>query len=53
MVWTERQEAELKILRFSLGVVRLGMIRNYCIRGAAEDGQFEDWVSEAILRWSG
>lgn len=28
MVWTERQEAELKILRFSLGVVRLGMIRN-------------------------
>ena len=51
---TKRQEkelevAELKMLRFSLGVSRLDRIRNDYIRGTAKVGKFEDRVREARL----
>lgn len=55
---TKRQEkelevAELKMLRFSLGVTRMDRIRNEHIRGTAQVGQFVDKVREARLRWFG
>ena len=55
---TKRQEkelevAELKMLRFSLGVSRLDRIRNDYIRGTAKVGKFEDRVREARLQWFG
>ncbi|KAK3526418.1 hypothetical protein QTP70_025449 [Hemibagrus guttatus] len=42
-----RQEAELKMLRFSLGVTRLDRIRNEYIRGTAHVGSLGDKVREA------
>ena len=36
----EMEEAELKMLRFSLGVTRMDKIRNEYIRGTAQVGQF-------------
>ncbi|KAI5090197.1 hypothetical protein C0J45_20332, partial [Silurus meridionalis] len=62
VVWTvalsKRQEvelevAELKMLRFSLGVTRMDKIRNEFIRGTAHVGCFGDNVREARLRWFG
>ena len=55
---TKRQEAELevaelKMLRFSLGVTRLDMIRNQYIRGTAHVGRFGEKAREARLRWFG
>ncbi|KAJ8375265.1 hypothetical protein SKAU_G00058450 [Synaphobranchus kaupii] len=55
---TKRQEgelevAELKMLRFSLGVTRMDKIRNEYIRGTAHVGQFGQKVREARLRWFG
>ncbi|KAK3541670.1 hypothetical protein QTP86_000341 [Hemibagrus guttatus] len=55
---TKRQEselevAELKMLRFSLGVTRLDRIRNEYIRGTAHVGRLGDKVREARLRWFG
>ena len=55
---TKRQEAELevaelKMLRFSLGVTRMDRIRNEYIRGTAQVGRFGDKVREARLRWFG
>ncbi|KAK3522519.1 hypothetical protein QTP86_017665 [Hemibagrus guttatus] len=46
---SELEVAELKILRFSLGVTRLDRIRNEYIRGTAHVGRLGDKVSEAEL----
>ena len=55
---TKRQEAEmevaeLKMLRFSLGVTRKDKIRNEYIRGTAQVGKFGEKTREARLRWYG
>ena len=55
---TKRQEAEmevaeLKMLRFSLGVTRMGKIRNEYVRGTAQMGRFGEKTREARLRWYG
>ena len=55
---SKRQEAELevaqlKMLRFALGVTRLDRIRNDLIRGTAHVRKLEDKVREARLRWYG
>ena len=55
---TKRQEAEmevaeLKMLRFSLGVTRIEKIRNEYIRGTAQVGRFGEKTREARLRWYG
>ena len=53
---TKRQEAEmevaeLKMLRFSLGMTRMDKIRNEYIRGIAQVGPFGEKTREATLRW--
>ncbi|MCJ8730045.1 hypothetical protein PDJAM_G00112890 [Pangasius djambal] len=48
---SELEVAELKMLRFSLGVTRLDRIRN--VRGTAHVGRLGDKVREARLRWFG
>ena len=53
---TKRQEvemevAELKMLRFSLGVTRMDRIRNEYIRWTAQMGRFGEKTREARLRW--
>ncbi|KAK3538198.1 hypothetical protein QTP70_033122 [Hemibagrus guttatus] len=50
---SELEVAELKMLRFSLGVTRLDRIRNEYIRGTAHVGRLGDKVKEARLRWFG
>ncbi|KAK3505678.1 hypothetical protein QTP70_004488, partial [Hemibagrus guttatus] len=50
---SELEVAELKMLRFSLGVTRLDRIRNEYIRGTAHVGLMGDKVREARLRWFG
>ncbi|KAK3574702.1 hypothetical protein QTP86_015150, partial [Hemibagrus guttatus] len=50
---SELEVAELKMLRFSLGVTRLDRIRNVYIRGTAHVGRLGDKVREARLRWFG
>ncbi|KAK3555065.1 hypothetical protein QTP86_007988 [Hemibagrus guttatus] len=50
---SELEVAELKMLRFSLGVTRLDRIRNEYIRGTAHAGHLGDKVREARLRWFG
>ena len=55
---TKRQEAEmevaeLKMLRFSLGVTRMEKIRNEYIRTTAQVGRFGEKTREARLRWYG
>ena len=55
---TKKQEAELavaelKMLRFSLGVTRMDKIKNEFIRGTAHVRQIGDKVWEARLRWYG
>ncbi|KAK3564961.1 hypothetical protein QTP86_031259, partial [Hemibagrus guttatus] len=50
---SELEVAELKMLRFSLGVTRLDRIRNKYIRGSAHVGRLGDKVREARLRWFG
>ncbi|KAF7696815.1 hypothetical protein HF521_005233 [Silurus meridionalis] len=49
----ELKVAELKMLRFSLGVTRMDRIRNEFIRGTSHVGRFGDKVREARLRWFG
>ncbi|KAK2893531.1 hypothetical protein Q8A73_016015 [Channa argus] len=49
----ELEVAELKMLRFSLGVTRMDRIRNEYIRGTAHVRCFGDKVREARLRWFG
>ena len=53
---TKRQEAEmevaeLKMLRFSLGVTIMDKIRNEYIRGTAQVGRFGEKPREARMRW--
>ncbi|KAK3545134.1 hypothetical protein QTP70_001419 [Hemibagrus guttatus] len=50
---SELEVAELKMLRFSLGVTRLDRIRNEYIRGTAHVGCLGDKDREARLRWFG
>ena len=55
---TKRQEAEmevaeLKMLRFSLGVTRMDKIRNEYIGGTAQVGRFGEKTREARLTWYG
>ncbi|KAK3526662.1 hypothetical protein QTP70_030874 [Hemibagrus guttatus] len=50
---SELEVAELKMLRFSLGVTRLDRIRYEYIRGTAHVGRLGDKVREARLRWFG
>ncbi|KAK3529897.1 hypothetical protein QTP86_007215 [Hemibagrus guttatus] len=50
---SELEVAELKMLRFSLGVTRLDRIRNEYIRGTAHVGRLGDKLREARLRWFG
>ncbi|KAK3541125.1 hypothetical protein QTP86_015736 [Hemibagrus guttatus] len=50
---SELEVAELKMLRFSLGVTRLDRIRNEYIRGTAHVGRLRDKVRETRLRWFG
>ncbi|MCJ8737107.1 hypothetical protein PDJAM_G00020110 [Pangasius djambal] len=50
---SELEVAELKMLRFSLGVIRLDRIKNKYIRGTAHIGCLGDKVREARLRWFG
>ena len=52
MALTKRQEAEmevaeLKMLRFSLGVTRMEKIRNYYTRGTAHVGKIGEKTREA------
>ncbi|KAI5099061.1 hypothetical protein C0J45_11200, partial [Silurus meridionalis] len=58
MALSKRQEvelkvAELKMLGFSLGVMRIDRIRNEFIRGTAHVGSFRDKVKQDQLRWFG
>ncbi|KAK3548096.1 hypothetical protein QTP70_004523 [Hemibagrus guttatus] len=50
---SELEAAELKMLKFSLGVTRLDRIRNEYVRGTAHVGCLGDKVREARLRWFG
>ncbi|KAK3523575.1 hypothetical protein QTP70_002484 [Hemibagrus guttatus] len=50
---SELEVAELKMLKFSLGVTRLDRIRNEYIRGTAHVGHMGDKVRETRLRWFG
>ncbi|MCJ8736039.1 hypothetical protein PDJAM_G00254220 [Pangasius djambal] len=50
---SELEVAELKMLRFSSGVMRLDRIRDEYIRGTAHVGRLGDKVREARLRWFG
>ncbi|KAK3538840.1 hypothetical protein QTP86_015967 [Hemibagrus guttatus] len=50
---SELEVAELKMLRFPLGVTRLDRIRNEYISGTAHVGRLGDKVREARLRWFG
>ncbi|KAK3547011.1 hypothetical protein QTP86_008801 [Hemibagrus guttatus] len=50
---SELEVAELKMLRFSLGVTRLDRIRDEYIRGTAHVGRLGDKVREDRLRWFG
>ncbi|RXN38888.1 Retrovirus-related Pol poly LINE-1 [Labeo rohita] len=49
----ELEVAELKMLRFSLGVTRMDRIENKFIRGTTHVRCFGDKVREARLRWFG
>ena len=49
----EMEVAELKMLRFSLGVTRMDEIRNEYIRGSAQVGRFGEKTRETRLRWYG
>ena len=49
----EMKVAELKMLRFSLGVTRMDKIRNEYIRGTEQVGRFREKTRQARLRWFG
>jgi hypothetical protein len=49
----ELEVAEMKMLRFSLGVTRIDRIKNEYIRGTAHVGGCGNKVREARLRWYG
>ena len=50
---SELEVAEMKMLRFELGVTRMDMIRNTLIRGTLQVGPMRNKVREARLRWYG
>ncbi|KAK3518329.1 hypothetical protein QTP86_018784, partial [Hemibagrus guttatus] len=50
---SELEVAELKMLRFSLGVTKLDRIRNEYVRGTAHVGHMGDKIREIRLRWFG
>ena len=50
---TEMEVAELNMLRFSLGMIRMAKIRNEYIRGTAQVGRFGEKTREARLMWYG
>ena len=50
---TEKDVAELKVLRYSLRVTIMDQIRNDNIRGTAQVGRFGGKTREARLRWYG
>ena len=50
---TELEVAEMKILRFALGVTRRDRIRNEHIRETVRVGHFGDKVRETRLTWFG
>ncbi|KAG2462202.1 RTJK polymerase, partial [Polypterus senegalus] len=50
---TELEVAELKMLRFALGVTRMDRIRNEYVRGSAQVGRLGNKVREARLCWFG
>ncbi|XP_037776687.1 uncharacterized protein LOC119573545 [Penaeus monodon] len=55
---TKRQEdelkvAEMKMLNFSLGVMRMDKVKNEYDRGTMHVRSFGDKAREAKLRWSG
>ncbi|CAF88817.1 unnamed protein product [Tetraodon nigroviridis] len=50
---TELEVAEMKMLRFSLGVTRMDEIKKEYIRGTAHVRCFGDKVRETRLRWFG
>ena len=45
--------ADLKMLRFSLGMTRMDKIRNQYIRGTAQVGKFGEKTRQAGLQWFG
>ena len=49
----EMEVAELKMLRFSLGVTRMDKIRNEYSRETAQVGRFGEKTREARLSWYG
>ena len=49
----EMEVAELKMLRFSLGVTRMDKIRNKYIRVTEQVGRFGEKTRQARLRWYG
>ena len=49
----ELEVAEMKMLRFELGITRMDMIRNSVIRGTLQVGPMRNKVREARLRWYG
>ncbi|KAI5627956.1 hypothetical protein C0J50_3222 [Silurus asotus] len=49
----ELEVAELKMMRFSMGVTTMDKIRNEFIRGTAHVGRFGDKVREVRLGWFG
>lgn len=49
----EQEVAELKILKFSLGLISIDRNRNQYIRGTTQVERFGDKVVETWLRWSG
>ena len=55
---TKKQEAELEVaelrmLRFALGVTRMDKVRDEHIRGTAHVRRFREKVREARLKWFG
>ena len=50
---TELEVAEMRMLRFELGVTRKDRIRNKYIRGSLKVGPISEKIREARLRWYG
>ena len=50
---TELEVAEMKMLRFDLGITRMDMIRNTFIRGSLQVAPMGSKMREARLRWYG
>ena len=53
MAVTKKQVAEMKLLRFAMGMTRKDKIRNEYIRGTVKVEQLEMKMREGRLRWYG